>query len=404
MKRNSILAYDVFTKTEEDVRIRTRVGGIITLCCLSFTAILLFSEWINFNHVITKPNLVIDREHHLKLELNIDITFPFIPCQLLNLDIMDDSGNVQLDITESGFTKTRIGSDGQQLGTTNFKVSEDLLEYSPKDKNYCGSCYGARDQSKNDEAESVDKKVCCQTCEDVKNAYSDAGWAFFDGKNIEQCEREGYVEKMNDQLNEGCRISGEALLNRIHGNIHFAPGKAFQNRGGHFHDTSFYNDHKNLNFKHMIEHLSFGRPVAQFKSNKDLVAMTSPLDGHQELPSIDAHNHQFIYFAKIVPTRFEYLNKQAQETSQLVVTSHMKPIGDATDYSTTMNSRQGIPGLFIDYEISPLKVINREQHATTWSGFLLNCITSIGGILAVGTVADKIVHATQRVVSHINNK
>ena len=35
------------------------------------------------------------------------------------------------------------------------------------DEDYCGSCYGAAEDG-----------VCCNTCEDVKNAYRKKGWSF----------------------------------------------------------------------------------------------------------------------------------------------------------------------------------------------------------------------------------
>ena len=35
------------------------------------------------------------------------------------------------------------------------------------DEDYCGSCYGAADPDE-----------CCNTCEDVKNAYRKKGWSF----------------------------------------------------------------------------------------------------------------------------------------------------------------------------------------------------------------------------------
>ncbi|CCE64496.1 hypothetical protein TPHA_0H02930 [Tetrapisispora phaffii CBS 4417] len=421
-REDNLLAYDVFTKVEEDIRIRTRTGGLITLICIGVTFLLLISEWFQFKKVISKPELVIDRDYQSKLELNIDVTFPYIPCDLLNLDILDDSGNVQLDIdleeASSNFVKTRLNNRGEVIGKAKkFKITDDLGEYAPEDKeNYCGSCYGSKDQTKNEDIEKITDKVCCNSCEDVRQAYSEAGWAFFDGKNIEQCEREGYVKTINERLSEGCRVKGEALLNKIHGNLHFAPGKAFQNRRGHFHDTSLFNQHKNLNFQHVINHLSFGKPIRQLVTSNfqdtmsdSLRAQTAPIDGHQAFiqdntgdsdsasTTIAAHDYQFIYYAEIISTRFEYLKGDLEETSQLTVTSHYKKIGyqNGQDYMQGMQSRSGIPGLYIDFEVSPLKVINKEQYSTSWSGYLLKTITSIGGILAVGTVIDKVVYATQ---------
>lgn len=58
---------------------------------------------------------------------------------------------------------------------------------------YCGSCYGA-------EANPGD---CCNTCEQVREAYRTKGWAFVNPDGIEQCVREGFTEKLREQVDEG---------------------------------------------------------------------------------------------------------------------------------------------------------------------------------------------------------
>lgn len=409
MKKSTLLSFDAFAKTEEDVRIRTRSGGFITLGCLVVTLMLLLSEWRDFNSVVTRPELVIDRDRSLRLDLNLDITFTSMPCELLTLDIMDDSGEVQLDIMNAGFEKTRLSKEGKVLGTADMKIGE----AAKKDKeaqlaklgaNYCGNCYGARDQGKNNDDTPRDQWVCCQTCDDVRQAYFEKNWAFFDGKDIEQCEREGYVQKIADQLQEGCRVSGSAQLNRIDGNLHFAAGPGFQNIRGHFHDDSLYIQHPNLNFNHIINHLSFGKAVEPTKKGKVMgieKVTVNPLDGHSMFPPRDAHFLQYSYYAKIVPTRYEGLNKKNMvETAQFSSTFHIRPVGGGSDddHPNTVHQRGGSPSMWINFEMSPLKVINREEHGQSWSGFVLNCITSIGGVLAVGTVLDKALYKAQRTI------
>ncbi|SCU84353.1 LANO_0C01134g1_1 [Lachancea nothofagi CBS 11611] len=394
MRKSALLSVDAFAKTEEDVRIRTRSGGIITLSCIIVTFLLLLSEWTQLKEIVTRPQLVVDRDRHLKLDLNMDVTFPHIPCYLLNMDILDSAGEIQLDLLESGWSKTRLDSSGQNLGTEKFHIGQDSNNAGPEDENYCGPCYGAKDQTQN-EQKPKEEQVCCQTCEDVRSAYMEAQWAFFDGKNIEQCEREGYVEKVNKHINEGCRIKGMAKLNRIEGNLHFAPGKAHRNKQGHFHDTSLYDRTPSLNFNHIIHHLSFGKEVEETQTES---VSTSPLNGRDVRPDYDTHSHQFSYFAKIVPTRFEYLNGVKVETTQFSATYHERPIrgGPDSDHPNTLHSRGGFPSVYFYFEMSPLKVINKQQYAQSWSGFLLNCITSIGGVLAVGTVVDKVTYKAQR--------
>ncbi|CAD1783740.1 similar to Saccharomyces cerevisiae YAL042W ERV46 Protein localized to COPII-coated vesicles, forms a complex with Erv41p [Maudiozyma barnettii] len=414
-RRSKFLLLDVFSKTEEDVRVRTSTGGIITIGCILTTLLLLYREWAQLTEIVTRPQLYVDRDSDAKLSLNFDIMFPDVSCDILTLDIVDESGELQLDILDSGFIKTRCDQNGKELITEDYKMGTDFKPDTSKlnhGSEYCGSCYGALVQNAND-AVSPEHRVCCQSCDEVHQAYLDAGWAFLDGADIDQCEEEGYVKHMNDHLNEGCRVRGSALLSRIRGNIHFAPGKSFitkdiERRGiSHNHDSSLYDSHRELNFNHIIHHLSFGRPVDKSheklrRKDEDLSGIsTNPLDGGEvKSDRTDAHLLQYSYFAKIVPTRYEYLNDKypAVETTQFSATFHSRPIrgGRDDDHPTTVHASGGTPGVFIFYEMSALKVINREQHAQTWSGFFLNCITTIGGVLAVGTVADKIFYKAQK--------
>ena len=58
VQKSALLSFDAFSKTEEDVRIRTRSGGLISLSCVVLTIFLLISEWLNFNQVVTRPGLI----------------------------------------------------------------------------------------------------------------------------------------------------------------------------------------------------------------------------------------------------------------------------------------------------------------------------------------------------------
>ncbi|CCE65811.1 hypothetical protein TPHA_0N00300 [Tetrapisispora phaffii CBS 4417] len=396
-KKTKLAKFDAFSKTDEDVRIRTRLGGIITLGCILTAIYLLGGEWAAFNEVTSVPRLVVDKDRSIDLNMNLDISFPFIPCDIINLDIMDDAGGLQLDILDSGFKKTRLDPNGKQLEFREFDLKDNSKRIvSEKGPNYCGSCYGAIDQSHNDEEGA--KKVCCNTCEDVRLAYVTANWAFFDGKNIEQCEDEGYVKRINEHLNEGCRVTGKAKINRVKGNIHFAPGKPMQNSKGHLHDTSLYEKSPNMNFKHIIHHFSFGEPIDRKAKSKGADVLTNPLDDYDVQPNIDTHYHQFSYYMKVVPTRYEYLNRMVVETAQFSVTFHDRPLrgGKDEDHPNTIHARNGIPGVFFFFDISSIKVINNEQITQTWSGFILNCIITIGGVLAVGSMVDRLSYKAQK--------
>nr|GFD56955.1 endoplasmic reticulum-Golgi intermediate compartment protein 3 [Tanacetum cinerariifolium] len=61
-----------------------------------------------------------------------------------------------------------------------------------------GSCFGA--QAKEED--------CCNSCEEVREAYRAKGWALSDPDSIDQCKREGFLQSIKDEAGEGCNIYG----------------------------------------------------------------------------------------------------------------------------------------------------------------------------------------------------
>uniref|UniRef100_A0A672Q4R2 Endoplasmic reticulum-Golgi intermediate compartment protein n=1 Tax=Sinocyclocheilus grahami TaxID=75366 RepID=A0A672Q4R2_SINGR len=183
---------------------------------------------------------------------------------------------------------------------------------------------------------------CCNTCDDVREAYRRRGWAFKNPDTIEQCKREGFSQKMQEQKNEGCQVYGFLEVNKVAGNFHFAPGKSFQQSHVHVHDLqSFGLD--NINMTHFIKHLSFG---------KDYPGIINPLDGTNVAAPQASMMYQ--YFVKIVPTIYVKADGEVVKTNQFSVTRHEKVanglIGD-----------QGLPGVFVLYELSPMMVKFTEK-------------------------------------------
>jgi len=105
MKRFTRL--DAFTKTVEDARVRTTSGGIVTISSILVILYLLLVEWNDYCRVIVKSELIVDKGRGEKMEIHMNITFPRIPCELLTLDVMDVSGEVQSGVIH-GVNKVRL--------------------------------------------------------------------------------------------------------------------------------------------------------------------------------------------------------------------------------------------------------------------------------------------------------
>lgn len=403
--RPKLISLDAFAKTVEDARVKTASGGMITLVCMLIVLMLIRNEYHDYRLTVVRPELVVDRDVNKQLDINLDISFPDVPCGVLSLDILDMLGDMHLDVLQLGFELFRLRPDGSQvkddlpvmLGVEKWK---ELLDGSKSAGGECGLCYGAVEQDNN--------KYCCNLCAAVRLAYAVKEWAFYDGENIAQCENEGYVRNMKQRIEdrEGCRIRGLAKINRILGNLHLAPGIQILRQGRHSHDMSLWRKYADrFTVDHVINHFSFGADVSHLN-------LANPLEDNQT-PSIlplDAYqfrqghkDHVALYYLSVVSTRFEYLPESGRtpdETNQFSVITHDRPIlgGRDDDHQNTMHARGGVPGVFFHFDISPMKIINRQEYKKTWSGFVLGVVSSIAGVLTVGAVLDRSVWAAEQAI------
>lgn len=236
-------------------------------------------------------------------------------------------------------------------------------------------------------------------------------------------------------------------VNKVIGNFHIAPGKSFSNGNMHVHDLKNYWDTPvKHTFSHIIHHLRFGPQLPESlheKLGKKNLPWTNhhlnPLDNtHQETDDV---NFNYMYFIKIVPTSYlplgwektwsRFRNEHVAElgsfgasadgsveTHQYSVTSHRRSLSGGDDgaegHKERQHSKGGIPGVFFSYvsfspsvslrvcslvteqlltscrqDISPMKVINREERAKTFMGFLAGLCAAVGGTLTVAAAIDR---------------
>lgn len=98
---------DAFTKTVDEARVRTTSGGIVTIASLLIVLYLAFGEWRDYRRVVVRPELVVDKTRGEKMEIWMNMTFPHVPCELLTLDVMDVSGEMQVGV-KHGVLKVRL--------------------------------------------------------------------------------------------------------------------------------------------------------------------------------------------------------------------------------------------------------------------------------------------------------
>lgn len=183
---------------------------------------------------------------------------------------------------------------------------------------------------------------------------------------------------MQEQKNEGCQVYGFLEVNKVAGNFHFAPGKSFQQSHVHVHDLqSFGLD--NINMTHYIKHLSFGR---------DYPGIVNPLDGTDV--TAQQASMMFQYFVKVVPTVYMKVDGEVVRTNQFSVTRHEK-------IANGLIGDQGLPGVFVLYELSPMMVKLTEKHRP-FTHFLTGVCAIVGGIFTVAGFIDSLIYHSARAI------
>ncbi|OIT39110.1 PREDICTED: endoplasmic reticulum-Golgi intermediate compartment protein 3-like [Nicotiana attenuata] len=365
---------DAYPKINEDFYNRTLSGGIITLVASLIMLVLFVNELGLYIHSYTETQLIVDTSRGGKLHIHFDITFPAVPCSLLSLDARDISGEEHFDIRHDIFKK-RIDSHGavievRQDGIGAPKIERPLQKHGGRlehNETYCGSCFGA---------ETADDE-CCNSCEEVREAYRKRGWAITNTDLIDQCKREGFVQKIKDEEGEGCNIHGSLEVNKVAGNFHFAAGKSFhQSSFQLFELIALQSD--TYNISHRVNKLAFGDSIP---------GVVNPLDGVHWTQ--EAQHGVYQYFLKVVPTIYKGFRGRTIDSNQFSATEHFK--------SSEMGLFQSPPGVYFFYDLSPIKVTFTEQHVSFFH-FLTSVCAIIGGVFTVAGIVDAFIYHGQKAI------
>lgn len=399
-----------------EFRIYTTSGALLSFFTILILLYLFATEYTYNLTPSLKTQTYVNTTSNQLIEIEIDITFDKIPCNLLAFDADDPNGQKQslhVDKDRHRVWKHRIGKDGRLIGRkskvekgmtlrneehikdyahekqikfSNSKLSKEekeklKMERKEKKKNYhhegaiddyyddddeyydddhhhdeyydeCGSCYGAGEEDE-----------CCNTCDDVKRAYQRKGWSFTPNMDVKQCHDN---PNTNEMIGEGCNIHGMVALESGGGNLHITPGHELENFG----KTFAFKDLNDLveqafetfNVTHTIRKLRFGR---------EYPGHLHQLDGQKRF--IDDTHGMYQYYFQIVPTEFVFLNGTTIQTNQYSVIEHLRHVQP--------NTNRGLPGVYFYYEVSPLHV-RIEEYRHGWIRFFTSVAAVIGGVFS----------------------
>jgi hypothetical protein len=270
-------------------------------------------------------------------ELVISFNFTVsLPCVLLHLDVFDIVGTPN-DAARKSLFKTRVDAEGRPIRTTSV---------APE----CGPCYGA---------ESAERK-CCNTCDDIIQAYQGRSWGIAEFSTWSQCREEG----IDLDGRERCQTSGSLHVNAIEGTFHVAPGINVANQFGHQHDMAPLLNR--LNLSHEIDHLTMGASFGP-----------SPLDDTRVVQKEPGHLH-YRYSLKAVPKVVVDARGRTTRGFQYTVNFAEIPV--------VRQGRFG-PGIFFTYTFAPVAVLAKPDRPSLAIG-IARCVSIVGGAFMLARLID----------------
>jgi len=364
----TIKALDAYPKTLDDFKERTSSGATVSLISLSVIFLLVVSELRAYFTPVVTDHLYVDTTRSQRIRINVNISFPNMPCAGLNLVAMDVAGEQQIDVVNN-IVKTRWSLDGQRLG---YEMDDEAQRR--KLKGQCGPCYPHLPAGQ----KKPEGNKCCNSCADVKALYKDlqaAGTWQLKWEEHPICQHEAVLLDPSRlaSIHEGCNLFGFLEVNKVAGNFHVAPGKAFQSAQGQLvHEFKPFDTHK-YNVSHHIHSLSFGVHYPN---------RVNPLDDAKAI--VVNGSGVFQYFVKVVPTTYKYADAHSVDSCQYSVTDQFKSAHDPSKGFV-------LPGVFFIYDISPIMVKFTEKR-TTFTYFLTSLCAIVGGVFTVAGVLDAAIY------------
>lgn len=140
--------------------------------------------------------------------------------------------------------------------------------------------------------------------------------------------------------------------------------------GAHIHFSLGVTE-EDYNFSHRIVHFSYGDPT---------LGIVNPLEGEEKV--VTDNNHMFQYFVQVVPTSVETRFSHSR-TFQYAATEQNRTISHA-------KGSHGVPGIYVKYDLSSIRVHVREEHRPYWQ-FLVRLCGIVGGIFATSGLLHRII-------------
>lgn len=323
----SLRSLDFFQKISVDnITKPTLVGSILSISAISIMIFLLIREIFDvLTPFISKNSHVIqDQAQKAKINVNLNIKFPNVPCNLISVDQEDSVGNHRLDITDT-ITKQYIDREGN----TSF------FEQNPS-KNTIENLYDAITKNKG-------------------------------------CLIDGYISVS--------KVPGDIHISFHHyGDIY---SKLREQRKDLFGKISMNHKINSLTFgniannKYLLHRFGYGdsAEVSKFTSSYD-----NNFNQNKKLPSFENEKAKknYDYFIKLIPHYFEDKIYNTVDTGyQFSMTSKSRPFDGETS--------EEMPIVIINYDFSAISMVLKLE-SKSFLHFLTHVCAIIGGVYVIFSI------------------
>lgn len=114
---STLRRFDIFRKMPKDLTEPTFCGAVVSVICTIVLIGLSIFELQNYIRNESHAELIIDTSHRDDfVNVNLDIIFPRMPCDILGLDVEDILGTHKTDVMGELYKK-RLDSKGKVIST-----------------------------------------------------------------------------------------------------------------------------------------------------------------------------------------------------------------------------------------------------------------------------------------------
>jgi len=343
---DAIRKIDFYAKVKEDCVQKSQVGGTVTVVVVLFLIVLFWHELRAFWTADFDDQFTVDTRLDQRMQFGLDISFPSLRCVQGSVDCVDSGGGSQLNI-EDTLLKLPLDAKGKEI-----------QQQAPQ-PDECQSCLKA----------SGGAQRCCNTCEELKQAYAAQGLQYMDTlKTAPQCK---------DAV--GCRIRGTFDTVKLSGNVHIALGGSTVRGGKEAPSFGAEELEEGFNTSHQINAITFGQEIPGFES---------PLDGTAKI--VKHGVYLFSYRIKLVPTIFTDFSGNHRYTHQYSVNHN------SGGMMVRGGHLMGLPGVFFNYDFSPFMILRQERYKRV-SAFVTSICAIVGGAFSLASIVEMFLRNWQSV-------